>query len=89
MAMQVNIGIKDFTWVSGKQRICFGKPIRFRSQTEPGEWQDFYYPWDQAEPYSKLFINHEDIMAGGEMVFEMTSKPVRKVTADEDLPGKF
>ncbi len=41
------------------------------------------------KPYSKLFINHKDIMAGGEMVFEMTSKPVKKVMVEEDLPGRF
>jgi len=38
------------------------------------------------QPYSILFITHEDIMAVGGMVFEMTSIPVRKVTAEEDLP---
>ncbi len=30
-----------------------------------------------GKPYSKLFIRHEDIMAGGEMVFEMSNQPVK------------
>ena len=42
-----------------------------------------------GQPTSKLFINHEELMAGGEMIFEMTSKPVKKTSIEEDLPGKF
>ncbi len=30
-----------------------------------------------GKPYNELFIRHEDIMAGGEMVFEMSGKPVK------------
>jgi predicted alpha-1,2-mannosidase len=41
-----------------------------------------------GKPYNKLFIGHEDIMAGGEMVFEMSSKPAKRIVAEEDLPGK-
>jgi predicted alpha-1,2-mannosidase len=29
------------------------------------------------KPYNKLIISHEDIMTGGEMVFEMSRKPVK------------
>lgn len=39
-------------------------------------------------PYNKLFIRHEDIMAGGEMVFEMSKKPVLKKFGEQDIPGR-
>ncbi|MHC1776831.1 MAG: GH92 family glycosyl hydrolase [Lentimicrobium sp.] len=42
-----------------------------------------------GKPYTKLYIRHEDIMAGGEMVFEMSGKPVKRAAAEEDLPGRF
>jgi len=42
-----------------------------------------------GKPYTKLFIRHEDIMAGGKMEFEMTDKPVKDAVADDDLPGRF
>lgn len=41
-----------------------------------------------GKPYNKLFIRHEDMMNGGELVFEMGSRPVRKPVAPENLPGK-
>jgi putative alpha-1,2-mannosidase len=41
-----------------------------------------------GEPYNKLFIRHEDIMAGGEMVFEMSKKPVLKKFGDQNMPGR-
>jgi predicted alpha-1,2-mannosidase len=40
-----------------------------------------------GNPYNKLFIRHEDIMAGGELVFEMSNKPAKRIVAEEDLPG--
>jgi len=42
-----------------------------------------------GKPYNKLFIRHEDLMAGGEMVFEMSDKPVKAKVTDDNLPGKF
>jgi putative alpha-1,2-mannosidase len=30
-----------------------------------------------GKPYNKLIIRHEDVMAGGEMVFEMSRKQVK------------
>ncbi|MFH1120737.1 MAG: GH92 family glycosyl hydrolase [Bacteroidota bacterium] len=41
-----------------------------------------------GNPYGTLFIRHEDIMAGGVMEFEMTGKPVKRIPAEDDLPGK-
>lgn len=41
-----------------------------------------------GKPYNKLFIRHEDLMNGGELVFEMGSRPVTKPVATENLPGK-
>lgn len=37
-----------------------------------------------GKPYNDLYIRHEDIMNGGEFVLEMSAKPVKKMTADED-----
>jgi len=31
-----------------------------------------------GKPYHKISIRHEDIMSGGELVFKMTGKPIRK-----------
>ena len=41
-----------------------------------------------GKPWSRLYIRHEDIMAGGEMVFEMSSKPAKTTVPESDLPGK-
>ncbi len=41
-----------------------------------------------GKPWSGLFIRHEDIMAGGEMVFEMSSKPAKIKVPESDLPGR-
>ncbi|MBK6344557.1 MAG: GH92 family glycosyl hydrolase [Bacteroidales bacterium] len=41
-----------------------------------------------GKPYNKQYITHEDIMSGGELVFEMNSKPLKKPTSPENLPGR-
>jgi putative alpha-1,2-mannosidase len=41
-----------------------------------------------GKPWSRLFIRHEDIMAGGEMVIEMSSKPAKTKVQESDLPGR-
>lgn len=39
-------------------------------------------------PYNKLYIRHEDLMKGGELLFEMSNRPLKKPVAMEFLPGK-
>lgn len=39
-------------------------------------------------PYNKLYIRHEDLMKGGELVFEMSNRPLKKPVVMEFLPGK-
>lgn len=41
-----------------------------------------------GKPYNHLYIKHEDIMAGGELRFEMTDKPVKRSYLPENLPGQ-
>ena len=39
------------------------------------------------KPYNKLYLNHEDVMAGGELVFEMGPKPNKEWgTTNDALP---
>ncbi|WP_338238494.1 GH92 family glycosyl hydrolase [Persicobacter diffluens] len=42
-----------------------------------------------GKPYTKTFIRHEDIMNGGELVYEMTDKPTLFGTQEADLPMKW
>lgn len=41
-----------------------------------------------GKPYNHLYIKHEDIMAGGELRFEMTDKPFKRSYLPENLPGQ-
>lgn len=41
-----------------------------------------------GKPYNKLYIRHEDIMAGGELIFVMGSRPVKIKYRETELPGK-
>lgn len=41
-----------------------------------------------GKPYNHLYIKHEDIMAGGELRFEMTNKLVKRSYLPENLPGQ-
>ena len=40
-------------------------------------------------PYNNLFIKHEDIMNGGELVFEMAEKAKARDVPPSALPGRF
>jgi len=42
-----------------------------------------------GEPYSNLFITHEDIINGGELVVEMAGKPRVRDIPSSALPGRF
>ena len=42
-----------------------------------------------GKPYTRLYITHEDLMAGGDLLFEMSKIPNKRRIAQENLSGKF
>lgn len=39
-----------------------------------------------GKPYTKTYIKHSDMVAGGQLQFFMTDKPITKTTAQADMP---